>query len=94
MGHVGTLGLHLKSRGVHPVRSDEDEGVIGCETHLLPQIEEYILPPAPKKDNGMLGAFVGSLPFILLFILLLAYSLTLKPEHPNQRFDTQQFQGQ
>ena len=76
------------------VRSDEDEGVMGCETHLLPQIEEYILPPAPKKDNGMLGAFVGSLPFILLFILLLAYSLTLKPEHPNQRFDTQQFQGQ
>ena len=74
MGHVGTLGLHLKSRGVHPVRSDEDEGVVGCEAHLLPQIEEYILPLAPKKDNGMLGASVGSLPFFLLFMLLLAYS--------------------
>ena len=68
------------------MRSDEDEGVVGCEAHLLPQIEEYILPPASKKDNGMLGAFVGSLPFLLLFMLLLAYSLTLKPGHPNQAF--------
>lgn len=56
------------------------------------------MPPALKKDNGMLGAFVGSPHSLLLFmflLLLLAYSLTLKPGHSNQAFwYPGQFQGQ